>query len=212
MAYMNTPHLATREKSSKLLFGRDLQTKLPSYPTQPKGKHHNKARKKDKEAKEKQKVAYNNKKRTKPPWQPKPFIIYIVQKIRLDQDGSHQRGNPPLTKEKGRNNLNFMVDPYNFDLKPRTRQRARAEKGLEEAKEIVGQILKELLGRKDKPEPEGGKVQERDKTPNHTQPARKVLPLANEYHPTWQGTLSSSHCVPNALTQPLCGTCNNPIK
>ena len=47
ISYRNTPYATTSEKPSKLLFNRNLQTKLPGYPDKPSGKHHQDARLRD---------------------------------------------------------------------------------------------------------------------------------------------------------------------
>ena len=64
-AYGNTPHTTTGEKPSKLMFNRDIETKLLRIPTTSRGRHHERARKKDREAKEKAKGYYDAKHRTR---------------------------------------------------------------------------------------------------------------------------------------------------
>ena len=64
-AYRNTPHTTTGEKPSKLMFGRDVQTKLPRDKSPLKGKHHEEARKKEEEAKMIMKTKYDKKKRVR---------------------------------------------------------------------------------------------------------------------------------------------------
>ena len=46
-SYRNTPHSTTGEKPNNLMFNREVQTKLPSFPTKSKGKHHQEAWKRD---------------------------------------------------------------------------------------------------------------------------------------------------------------------
>ena len=64
-AYRNTPHSVTGIKPSKLMFNRDVSTKLPRFPTTSRGKHHQEARERDKAAKELMKERYDAKHRTK---------------------------------------------------------------------------------------------------------------------------------------------------
>ena len=61
-AYRNTPHSTTGEKPSKLFFNRDIKEKIPTPTKTSKGKHHDNAKRKIKEAKEKAK-AYTDKRR-----------------------------------------------------------------------------------------------------------------------------------------------------
>ena len=98
-AYQNTPHSATGEKPSKLMFGRDIQTKLPQVTTPSTGDHHDRARSKNEEYKKKTKERYDKKHRTtktdinegdktylrrktttkKGPWDPNPFTVTQVK-------------------------------------------------------------------------------------------------------------------------------------
>ena len=109
-AYRNTPHSSTGEKPSKLLFGRDVATKLPRFQKTPAGKHHQSARKMEKEKKDEMKRQYDRKHRvrltdikvgdwayrrnrnvttTRGPWEAIPFQITEVyfDKITGDRDG-----------------------------------------------------------------------------------------------------------------------------
>ena len=61
----NMSHSVTGEKPSKLLFNRDIADKLPRLPTTSKGRHHQKARKRDQEAKQEMKIQYDSKYKTK---------------------------------------------------------------------------------------------------------------------------------------------------
>ena len=92
------------EKPSKLLFNRDVQTRLPGYPDKPTGKHHQDACRLDKAPKEKQKAYYDKKKQprlvniqvgdlayrrevrrsaTRLPWEATPFRIVKVHFYRI---------------------------------------------------------------------------------------------------------------------------------
>ena len=64
-AYRNTPHTVTKVKPSKLMFNRDIATKLPRFTSSPRGRHHTEARANDKEAKELMKDRYDTKHRTR---------------------------------------------------------------------------------------------------------------------------------------------------
>ena len=64
-AYRNTPHSVTEEKPSKLMFNRDIATKLPRFTAIAKGRHHERARAKDKDAKQQMKERYDAKHRTR---------------------------------------------------------------------------------------------------------------------------------------------------
>ena len=102
-AYRNTPHSTTGQKPSLLFFNRDLKGKLPSIPKTTKGRHHEQAREKIKEAKEKSREYTDRKRRakdtalkegdkvmirqksttTKPPWNPSPYTITKVLKTKV---------------------------------------------------------------------------------------------------------------------------------
>merc|ERR1712030_188654 len=58
-AYRNTPHSVTKVKPSKLMFNRDIHTKLPRFTEAPRGKHHKEARENDRAAKEMMKERYD---------------------------------------------------------------------------------------------------------------------------------------------------------
>ena len=64
-SYRNTPHSSTGEKPSKLLFGREVATKLPRMQKTPRGSYHREARKRDEKAKKGMKEIYDKKKRVK---------------------------------------------------------------------------------------------------------------------------------------------------
>ena len=64
-AYRNTPHTTTGQKPSKLMWNKDIKTKLPSLPTKSTGKHHKEARKRDQKEKDKMVERYNTKHRTR---------------------------------------------------------------------------------------------------------------------------------------------------
>ena len=64
-AYHNTPHSTTGEKPSKLLFNHEVNTKLPRFPKVSAAKHHNEARRQDREKGERMKRQYNDKHRTR---------------------------------------------------------------------------------------------------------------------------------------------------
>merc|ERR1712030_226932 len=64
-SYRNTPHSVTGEKPYKLMHNRDIRTKLPSFRSVSRGKHHREAREKDREAKLQMKERYDAKNRTK---------------------------------------------------------------------------------------------------------------------------------------------------
>ena len=64
-SYRNTPHSVTGQKPSKLMFNREVDTKLPRIPSKSKGKHHEEARSKDRKAKEEMKQRYDKKHRTR---------------------------------------------------------------------------------------------------------------------------------------------------
>ena len=49
-AYRSTPHAVTGQTPNKLIFNREVQTKLPGIPQTPQAPHHKEARKKDREA------------------------------------------------------------------------------------------------------------------------------------------------------------------
>ena len=63
-AYRNSPHSVTEVKPSMLMFNRDITTKLPRLPTTSRGRHHQRARNKDRTAKEQMKSRYDAKHRT----------------------------------------------------------------------------------------------------------------------------------------------------
>ena len=63
-AYRNMPHTTTGQKPSKLMWNKDIKTKLPSLPTKSTGKHHKEARKRDQKKKDKMVERYNTKHRT----------------------------------------------------------------------------------------------------------------------------------------------------
>ena len=114
-AYRNTPHSTTGEKPSKLFFNRDLKDKIPSIPKTTKGKHHENARKKIKESKEKSREYTDKRKHakdtilkegdkvmirqksttTKPPWNPAPYTITKVMKAKVyaERDGETKERN-----------------------------------------------------------------------------------------------------------------------
>ena len=110
MSYRNTPHAATGEKPSKLLFNRDISTKLPNYTTRPRHKHNKEAERNDKIAKERQKEYYDKRKRVtnvkinvgdkvyrrelaptglRPPWEPRPYTVVKIRgkEITAERDG-----------------------------------------------------------------------------------------------------------------------------
>ena len=60
-AYRNTPHSTTGEKPSKLMWNRDIATKLPSFTKDAKGRHHSQARKRDQEETKKMAQRYDQK-------------------------------------------------------------------------------------------------------------------------------------------------------
>ena len=64
-AYRNTPHSTTGEKPSKLFYNRDLNDKIPTPTKKPRGKHHDNARRRAKEAKKKAKDYTDAKKHAK---------------------------------------------------------------------------------------------------------------------------------------------------
>ena len=102
-AYRNTPHATTGEKPSKLLFNRDVSTKLPRFTKNSKAAHHKEAQKREKEKKTEMKRRYDAKHRvklvdikvgdwayrwnnavttTKGPWEPILFqIIEVVNNL-----------------------------------------------------------------------------------------------------------------------------------
>ena len=53
------------EKNNMLMLNRDVEMKLPRVPKKSKGKHHNNARKRDKEARKERKKRYNKNNRTR---------------------------------------------------------------------------------------------------------------------------------------------------
>ena len=64
-AYTSTPHSVTGYTPNKLMFNREINTKLPRVPTKPQAKHHKDARKRDKEAKDKTKRYFYKKHRAR---------------------------------------------------------------------------------------------------------------------------------------------------
>ena len=64
-AYRNTPHRITGEKPSKLLYGRDIETKLPRISKTIKGRHHENARRNERAAKTERKETFDKRKRVK---------------------------------------------------------------------------------------------------------------------------------------------------
>ena len=97
----------------KLMFNRDITTKLPKFTTTPRGRHHEKARTKDRDAKQQMKTRYDAKHRTrlveirpgdwayirktatssiKGPWDPHPSKSYMCTKIRSPgEDGGEEK-------------------------------------------------------------------------------------------------------------------------
>ena len=51
-AYRSTPHAVTGQTPNKLMFNREITTKLPSIPVTPQGAHHKEARRRDQESKQ----------------------------------------------------------------------------------------------------------------------------------------------------------------
>ena len=122
-AYQNTPHSATGEKPSKLMFGRDIQTKLPQVTTPSTGDHHDRARTKNEEYKKKTKERYDKKRRVKevrmvpgdrvlikqskttvkPPYDPKLYSVVTVEGTQV----TARRG----TQEKKRNKMKVKKLP-----------------------------------------------------------------------------------------------------
>ena len=98
-AYRSTPHAVTGATPNKLMFNREVTTKLPQITRTPQGQHHQEARRRDREAKQAAKTRYDKKHRarqqdikegdlayrrrtqqtsTKGPWEPTPFKITEV--------------------------------------------------------------------------------------------------------------------------------------
>ena len=63
--YRNTPHRITGEKTSKLLYGRDIKTKLPRITKTVKGKHHKNAKRNERRAKRQRKKTFDTRKKAK---------------------------------------------------------------------------------------------------------------------------------------------------
>ena len=95
-AYRITPHTVTGVSPNKLMFNREISSKLPSTPTISQAMHHREARKRDKETKEQTKKTHDKKHRTrlvdikegdkvyrrnekptttKGPWEPTPHVV-----------------------------------------------------------------------------------------------------------------------------------------
>ena len=64
-AYRNMPHSSTEEKPSRLMFSRDIRTKLLQHVKVPEDQHHKDARKCETVAKVKMKRYFDKKKKTK---------------------------------------------------------------------------------------------------------------------------------------------------
>ena len=65
VAYRNMPHSSTEEKPSRLMFSRDVRTKLLQHVKVPEDQHHKDARKCETVAKVKMKRCFDKKKKTK---------------------------------------------------------------------------------------------------------------------------------------------------
>ena len=65
MAYRATPHTVTGRSPAELLFNRSIQTKLPSALRESQGKEDQELRERHKKEKEKQKMYYNRRNKTK---------------------------------------------------------------------------------------------------------------------------------------------------
>ena len=110
-AYKSTPHAVTGQTSNKLMFNREISTKLPSLPVTPQGAHHREARKRDRAAKQQAKSRYDKKHRarqqelqegdlvyrrrerpttTKGPWETEPFEVTQVHHNQVTGDRQGQ--------------------------------------------------------------------------------------------------------------------------
>ena len=109
-AYRNTPHSSTGEKPSKLLFNREVKTKLPRFPKASRAGHHKQAQRREKDAKNKMKKYHDRRHKTrlveiKPgdwvyrrnatptttrgPWESEPFKVtkVVYNRVTADRDG-----------------------------------------------------------------------------------------------------------------------------
>ena len=108
------------------MFSRDIETKLPRVPTTTKGHHHERVRKRDREAKEKAKAHYDKKHRarqqeiktgdkvyrrnrqpstTKGPWEPQPHTVTeishnLINGMRDRVDSNRDRGDWKKVNER----------------------------------------------------------------------------------------------------------------
>ena len=138
-SYRNTPHSTTGEKPSKLMFNRDVETKLPRFTKPGKGKHHQDARENDRQKKQEMKKRFDTKKRTKQvdikpgdwayrknmtpttikgPWEPIPFQIIKVEYDRITgiRDGETStriRGHWKLVVSRPAH-----LEPFTWDERP----------------------------------------------------------------------------------------------
>ena len=127
-AYRSTPHTVTGYTPNKLMFNREISTKLPSIPTKSLAKHHKIARERDQAAKTKAKEAFDKKHRarqediqvgdkayrrnrqpttTKGPWEPEPHkitkVVYNqITGTRDYTDSKRDRGDWKLVKQRPR--------------------------------------------------------------------------------------------------------------
>ena len=138
-AYWNTSHLVTGQKPSKLMFNREVTTKLPRFTTASRGQHHREARQSNWEAKLEMKKQYDKKHRTKlvevnigdwayirrmttnstkGPWEPIPFQIV---KVHYNQITGTRHGEE---KTRDRSDWKLLVarPAHLADFQPRRQQ------------------------------------------------------------------------------------------
>ena len=125
-AYRSTPHSVTGVSPNKLMFNREISTKLPRLPTKSQAKHHRDARRRDQEVKLKTKTYYDKKHRTRHediqvgdkayrrnrqpsttrgPWEPEPHqvtkVVYNqITGTRDHTNSKRDRGDWKLVKQR----------------------------------------------------------------------------------------------------------------
>ena len=125
-SYRTTPHTVTGQTPNKLMFNREISSKLPQWTTKSQAKHHREARRKDQQAKEKTKKYFDKKHRTrqekiekgdkvyrrnmtptttKGPWEPVPHQVTEVIHNRITgtrdrEDSTRDRSDWKLVKER----------------------------------------------------------------------------------------------------------------